>query len=187
MIASNSIAAAVLLPLVGAMAIAALALMGAGCSDPTNLEKPPPDAEWLFPDCDQLAERLRTRCMEQAEEGVDCDEQANQLRERCQARKDELCAMERIQRDAPPHDFIRGDVNRDGKRDISDAIGALRGLFLGEGGLNCADAVDANDDGSLDISDAVRMLMYMFLGDREPPPPGRQHGQDPTADELMCE
>jgi endonuclease/exonuclease/phosphatase family metal-dependent hydrolase len=84
--------------------------------------------------------------------------------------------------------FSRGDVERDGKLSISDAIEILLWLFLLEPGLEvCLDAADANDDGAVDLSDAIRLLTHLFAGGAPLPPPGLERpGPDPTTDELGC-
>jgi len=84
--------------------------------------------------------------------------------------------------------FLRGDSNRDGAVDISDAITTLLYLFGGGGGgeVPCLDALDTNDDGVTDISDASYGLDYLFRGGPAPPPPYPTAGTDPTPDELGC-
>lgn len=82
--------------------------------------------------------------------------------------------------------FQRGDSNRDGGLDLSDAIHLLGFLFLGApSSLDCADASDANDDGELDVSDAVYSLAFLFSGGVALPPP-HDCGLDPSADALGC-
>ena len=69
-----------------------------------------------------------------------------------------------------------GDTNQDGLTDISDIIGLLGHLFLGEGELPCdggtvTDAgnialLDWNNDGAgVDISDAIFGLGRLFTAD----------------------
>jgi hypothetical protein len=83
--------------------------------------------------------------------------------------------------------FLRGDSNRDGALDISDALATLGYLFLGTNELECLDSADSNDDGKVDIADATFVLGYLFLGTEPPPAPGPDTaGTDPTADELGC-
>ncbi len=82
--------------------------------------------------------------------------------------------------------FIRGDANRDGGVDISDAIGVLGYLFLGDANLTCDDAADANDDGGVNISDPVSILGALFLGEGSLPPPYPEAGVDPTEDGLRA-
>jgi hypothetical protein len=81
--------------------------------------------------------------------------------------------------------FRRGDVNGDGKEDITDPIFLLGFLFLGGSATPCPDAADGNDDGRLDITDPIFLLSFLFQGGQEPPAPGpRTCGADPTADSL---
>lgn len=83
--------------------------------------------------------------------------------------------------------FTRGDVNADGKFDISDPLYTLLYLFKGSLPVTCLDSADFNDDGFVDISDAVSNLMFQFRGLGQLPPPGRDTcGLDPTTDSLDC-
>ncbi len=83
--------------------------------------------------------------------------------------------------------FLRGDSNRDGKRDISDAVFTLSALFLGGPLPRCRDAADANDDGDVNISDPVATLNALFAGQGPLPEPSTAPGFDPTVDGLGCE
>jgi hypothetical protein len=88
---------------------------------------------------------------------------------------------------APCPRFRRGDVNADGRVDISDPISVLRHLFEMEVISECLEAVDANDDADVDLTDAVYLLDWLFGSGSEPPPPGpRECGIDATADALGC-
>ena len=80
---------------------------------------------------------------------------------------------------------IRGEVNGDGKINISDPIKVLRHLFA-EPVIACADHGDANDDGKLDIADAVCLLGYLFSNGPAPASPFPDVGYDETADENAC-
>jgi len=84
--------------------------------------------------------------------------------------------------------FSRGDVERDGKLSISDAIDILLWLFSLQPGLEvCQDAADANDDGAVDLADAIRILTHLFAGGAPLAPPGLERpGADPTSDGLGC-
>jgi hypothetical protein len=82
--------------------------------------------------------------------------------------------------------FIRGDSNRSGGVDLSDAVATLNYLFLGTSALACKDAADADDSGRLELTDAVYLLAHLFLGKAEPPPPFPTPGPDPTGDSLSC-
>jgi hypothetical protein len=83
-----------------------------------------------------------------------------------------------------PH-FIRGDFDGDGEMTISDPIGLLSHLFLGEQS-DCRKAADFDDGGTLDLSDAVGALTYLFLGGPAPAMPHPGCGMDPTPDDLDC-
>ena len=82
--------------------------------------------------------------------------------------------------------FRRGDSNRDGDIDLSDAVNVLDHLFLGVGSLSCPDAADADDNGELNLTDPIRLLNHLFLGGASLPPPTVEEGVDPTLDALHC-
>ncbi|MBN1419086.1 MAG: FG-GAP repeat protein [Planctomycetes bacterium] len=84
-------------------------------------------------------------------------------------------------------DFLRGDANQDGGRDIGDAIFVLNYLFVpDEPTPPCADAADVNDDGSLDLGDPVYHLNWIFADGPAPAAPSGACGPDPTEDALNC-
>lgn len=96
-----------------------------------------------------------------------------------------------IVRIAPSRDFIRGDVNGDGLRDLSDVVFNLTFLF-GGGASQCRDAHDVNDDGRVDVGDPVYDLNEQFQMGPAVPAPQPACGPDPTADlvpgsDLGCE
>ncbi|HZN58611.1 MAG TPA: hypothetical protein VFD71_11095, partial [Planctomycetota bacterium] len=78
---------------------------------------------------------------------------------------------------------LPGDMNQDGKLDISDAPALLGHLFLGtfpllpcQGGDRTAvdpgpanlSLLDSNGDAKIDLSDVVRNLNFLFLGGQAP-------------------
>jgi hypothetical protein len=86
-----------------------------------------------------------------------------------------------------PARFTRGNVNGDGRFDLSDGIFTLLYLFGGGKAVTCLDAADVNDNGRTDITDPVYVFNYLFLNGpilRQPYP---GCGVDPTADPLDCE
>ncbi len=84
--------------------------------------------------------------------------------------------------------FLRGDVTADGALAITDPIAILGRLFGGGAPLPCEAAADADDDGNVAITDPIAILGHLFLGSAALPPPGPGAcGEDPTADELVCE
>lgn len=87
---------------------------------------------------------------------------------------------------SPPALFVRGDSNRDGALDLTDAIATLKGLFHAGADLPCPDAADANDSGGVDVSDAIFHFNYLFLGGAEPPPPFPDPARDASPDPLDC-
>ena len=82
--------------------------------------------------------------------------------------------------------FIRGDFNSDNRLNLSDAVGILLYLFLGEEGSDCLDTGDADDDSNVNLTDATYILNYLFLGGPPLPPPFPLPGTDPTEDNLPC-
>lgn len=84
--------------------------------------------------------------------------------------------------------FLRGDVDGDGRWQITDPIAALGYLFLGASPLACEKAADADDSGTLQVTDAVLLLGRLFLGEPASLPapyPGCE--RDPTPDGLSCD
>ena len=68
-----------------------------------------------------------------------------------------------------PRLFLRGDVDQNGRIDISDAVSILRGLFSGAEPPPCARAADTDDNGALGVTDAVVLLRHLFV-DATPAP-----------------
>ena len=83
-------------------------------------------------------------------------------------------------------EFERGDVNVDGRIDMSDPVGILGYLFLGQSIDACEDRADANDDGVVNLSDPTFILRHLFLGGPQLPAPSGGVGIDPTPDSLEC-
>lgn len=79
--------------------------------------------------------------------------------------------------------FVRGDSNRDGALNLTDAVAILDHLFRGVA-LTCEDAGDVDDSGSLNLTDAVVLLGYLFRSGEPPKPPFPTRGADPTTDGL---
>jgi len=98
-----------------------------------------------------------------------------------------LCARAPADLVGPDARFVRGDVDRNGELDITDAIVILQYLFLGGSGVDCPDAADVDDGGSVDIADPVRLLDFLFRGGTEPPAPFPEPALDPTDDDQTCE
>ncbi len=82
--------------------------------------------------------------------------------------------------------FLRGDVNNDGRVDLSDSIWALEWQFRGGPAPPCLAAGDANGDGGTDISDAIFILLFLFQGGRPVPPPYPECGLAPAGTDLPC-
>jgi hypothetical protein len=65
---------------------------------------------------------------------------------------------------------IRGDVNHNGNRDISDLTYFVDYLFGGGPPPPCAEEGDIDGNGSTDISDLTYLVAWLFDGGPEPPP-----------------
>ena len=82
--------------------------------------------------------------------------------------------------------FYRGDVNDDGKLDVSDPVRILGYLFLGNFDPTCVEAADYDNDGSIVIGDPVTELTFLFrTGGLPPAAPGgpttNECGVDPDS------
>lgn len=138
--------------------------------------------------CERAAERVFAACIEAGGDEAECRARAEEFAGKCRDRMARICDREDANASAAPRPFRRGDVNKDGVRDITDPIGILGALFQGLPGIGgCPDAADSNDDGSVDISDAVHKLISLFLGTVPVPGPVDEEKQDPTADLLICD
>jgi len=80
--------------------------------------------------------------------------------------------------------FIRGDSDRNGDVNLTDAIVTLNHLFKGVPVASCLDPLDSDDSGEIDITDAIYLLRYLFQGGSAPPAPFPGAGIDPTPDNL---
>ena len=87
----------------------------------------------------------------------------------------------------PGPQFIRGDFNGDTRVNLSDAVGILLYLFMGEAAPDCMDAGDADDDASVNLTDSTYILNYLFLGGPALPAPFPLPGMDLTEDNLSCD
>ncbi len=85
----------------------------------------------------------------------------------------------------PTAEFLRGDVNRDGRVSMADVIYLRRYLFLGAEPPVCFDAVDASDDGVVDLKDAIHIIRAIMEGVILPEP-FPLPGLDPTEDGYTC-
>jgi hypothetical protein len=75
--------------------------------------------------------------------------------------------------------FLRGDVDQNGRLDITDPIRIFGALFAGGQEPGCAEAADANDSGKVDISDGIYLLSFLFQGGPPPKAPFPDCGLDP--------
>ncbi len=82
--------------------------------------------------------------------------------------------------------FSRGDVNGDGRLELSDAVASLNFLFRSGQTPSCLDAADADDNGRVELTDAVFTLKHLFGGGPTPPDPVHC-ATDPTfEDRVTC-
>ena len=79
----------------------------------------------------------------------------------------------------PQQLFIRGDVDRNGSLQLTDAILTLSVLFSG-GSTSCLEAVDANADDDLNLVDPILILEYLFMDSAPPTSPFPLEGLDPA-------
>lgn len=100
---------------------------------------------------------------------------------------DEFVIAKDVERDEPG--FLRGDANLDGVLDITDGVGLLNILFLGED-LDCPAifpiVLDTNRTGQVNIADAVFLLNFLFLGGPAPGPPLAECEPLPELDDTDC-
>ena len=91
--------------------------------------------------------------------------------------------------EVPPNGvrFQRGDVNADGKIDLSDAVTILNHLFAVIPAISCEKTADTDGSGRVDITDPVYLLGYLFTGGPAPSAPFPQCGNDATVDALACQ
>ena len=82
--------------------------------------------------------------------------------------------------------FTRGDVDNNGRIEVTDAVVLLNWLFLNGGTPRCLDAADIDDSGSVNLSAAVALLNYLFVNGPEPALPFPHPGLDPTDDDVPC-
>jgi hypothetical protein len=94
--------------------------------------------------------------------------------------------VERVPDDLSPSIFLRGDVDQDGGRNLTDGVFALNYLFLNGPEPHCLDTADMDDDGRIVLTDAVSLFNYLFLNGQRPQPPVLACGADPTEDCLSC-
>jgi hypothetical protein len=63
---------------------------------------------------------------------------------------------------------LRGDLDEDGTRTITDAISILGFLFLSGTPPYCEPVADVTGDGAVNITDPVRLLNHLFIGEAPP-------------------
>ena len=68
--------------------------------------------------------------------------------------------------------FSRGDVDSNGRIELSDGIRVLDYLFRGGEDLGCMEAADLNNDAMVNLTDGVYMLTYLFSAGDPPAAPG---------------
>jgi hypothetical protein len=83
--------------------------------------------------------------------------------------------------------FLRGNVNGDGKVDLSDGLALLGFLFLSGVEPPCMLAADTNSDSTFNISDAVFLLNHLFRGGPGPAAPYPECGFQTVPSSFDCD
>lgn len=84
--------------------------------------------------------------------------------------------------------FVRGDVDVDGERVLTDSIRIFGFLFLGDPAPECMAAADTNGQGVVDISSGIYLLQWLFSGGPDLPEPSTcGFSTVPSDIELGCE
>ena len=97
----------------------------------------------------------------------------------------EVANFDKRSSDQAPEKFRRGDVDGNGRVNLTDAVVLLDFLFRATEAPACLRGGDTNDDGHLNLVDAVRAVRFV-LGQGEALPPPLGCGVDPTPDALPC-
>jgi hypothetical protein len=86
-------------------------------------------------------------------------------------------------------EFLRGDVNADGRVSMSDGMMMAIYIFIEPESTFCRDAADLNDDGYLDLFDSVTLFSQVSgLSAPSLPGPFPEPGNDLTPDDALdCE
>ena len=63
---------------------------------------------------------------------------------------------------APGRQFVLGDANSDGARDVADAVFILLYLYASGDPPPCEKGANVNRDGTIDLSDAILLLDHLF-------------------------
>jgi len=87
----------------------------------------------------------------------------------------------------PPLEFLRGDVNGDGRVDVTDVIAALNYLFVGGDSIVCAQAAVASSPGAvLHVTEPIYVLQFLFGGGPPPATPYPTCGPVDDVDAAWC-
>jgi len=154
----------------------------------TACEAPRPEPRPCTSACARVAEVLARLCekVTPEEQKQACLATLAEFKTKCAEELAAQCAAEERVERMGFRKFMRGDVRRNRRIDLADAVTVLMGLFEGDGTIGeCPDASDANDDGTIDLADAICILQHLFAGGRMPPPAGEE-GHDGTTDGLAC-
>jgi len=81
----------------------------------------------------------------------------------------------------------RGDVNADGRVDISDPIANLLYLFDGGFETTCLEAHDFENNGTIELTDAIAELTFLFGSGAPPAPPFEDCGKPVDLDTIDCD
>lgn len=82
--------------------------------------------------------------------------------------------------------FSRGEVNQDGRFDISDGISIISALFRGGAQPLCEQSADIDADGKVSLSDAVFCFSFQLTAGKPPPLPFPNCGLGEVPASLGC-
>ncbi len=77
---------------------------------------------------------------------------------------------------AKEHPFHRGDVDGDGRVNVTDALSILTYLFRRGPAPACRESADFNDVEGINVTDAISLLQWLFAGAPPPASPGPPPG-----------
>ena len=81
--------------------------------------------------------------------------------------------------------FIRGDVNADGRISMVDVVALVHGQFLEDANIACEDSADVDDNGQITVTDIFALIEFIYsAGGESLPAPYPTGGPDPTDDDL---
>jgi len=97
----------------------------------------------------------------------------------------DLSLSAELEYSAPGRTFVRGDVDNNGRHDVTDAVLIMLDI-IGQTSIDCREAGDVNNDGRSAVDDLVFLLEYVFRQGPLPAAPLFAAGPDLDADALDC-